>query len=34
MYIAANSLFYLAAGLAIFRVFERKAMRLNKMGQY
>lgn len=34
MYIAANSLFYLFAGLAIFRVFERKAMRLNKMGQY
>lgn len=34
IYVAANSLFYLAAGLAIFRVFERKAMRLNKMGQY
>ncbi len=32
--ITANSLFYLAAGLMVFRVFERKAMRLNKMGQY
>lgn len=34
MYISANSLFYLAAGMAVFRVFERKAMSMNKMGQY
>ncbi len=34
MYIAGNSLFYLGAGLLVFRVFERKALRLNKMGQY
>lgn len=34
MYIAGNSLFYLSAGLLVFRIFERKALRLNKMGQY
>lgn len=34
MYLTGNSLFYLAVGLAVFRVFERRAMVLNKMGQY
>lgn len=34
MYITANSLFYLFSGLLVFRIFERKAMRMNKMGQY
>ncbi len=34
LFIAANSLVYLMAGLFIFRILERKAMKLNKMGQY
>ena len=34
IFIAGNSLFYLLAGLFTFRLFERKAFRLNKMGQY
>jgi ABC-2 type transport system permease protein len=33
-FVAANSAFYLLAGLMIFKVFERRAMKLNKMGQY
>jgi ABC-type polysaccharide/polyol phosphate export permease len=34
LFIAGNSLFYLAIGLAIFRRMEKKAKRLNKMNQY
>jgi ABC-2 type transport system permease protein len=34
LFIAANSLIYLTIGLMIFRMLERKAMKLNKMGQY
>ncbi len=34
LFIAGNSLFYLALGLAIFRRMEKKAKRLNKMNQY
>ncbi|MFO8184591.1 MAG: hypothetical protein R6U39_10520 [Candidatus Aegiribacteria sp.] len=34
LFIAANSLVYLFAGLFIFRLLEKKAMRMNKMGQY
>ncbi len=34
LFIAGNSLFYLAAGLFVFKLLERKAKRLNKMGQY
>lgn len=34
LFIAANSLFYLASGLFVFRLLEKKAKKLNKMGQY
>ena len=34
LFITANSVLYLAGGLAIFRLLEKKAKRLNKMGQY
>jgi len=34
LFIGGNSLFYLTAGLIIFRLLEKKAKRLNKMGQY
>lgn len=34
LFIAANSLSYLAVGLFIFRLLEKKAMRMNMMGQY
>lgn len=34
LFIALNSLFYLALGLWLFRILEKKAMKLNKMGQY
>lgn len=34
LFIALNSLFYLALGLWLFRLLEKKAMKLNKMGQY
>ena len=34
LFISANSIIYLAVGLMIFRLLEKKAKRLNKMGQY
>jgi ABC-2 type transport system permease protein len=34
LFVAANSVFYLWIGLVVFRIFERKARSLNKMGQY
>jgi len=34
LFVAANSVFYLWIGLLVFRIFERKARSLNKMGQY
>lgn len=34
LFICGNSFFYLAAGLGIFRILEKKAMKLNKMSQY
>lgn len=34
LFIAANSLVYLIIGLFVFRQLEKKARRLNKMGQY
>jgi ABC-2 type transport system permease protein len=34
LFIALNSFFYLAIGLIVFRVMEKKARRLNKMNQY
>ncbi len=34
VFVAGNSLFYLAMGLLLFRVFEKRAKKLNKMGQY
>jgi len=34
LFVLGNSLLYLWIGLAVFRLFERKARRLNKMGQY
>lgn len=34
LFITANSAFYLTTGLMIFRLLEKKAKRLNKMGQY
>jgi len=34
LFITANSIFYLALGLLFFRLLEKKAKRLNKMGQY
>lgn len=34
LFIAGNSLAYLAVGLFIFRLLEKKARRLNKLGQY
>lgn len=34
LFVTANSAFYLWIGLLVFRIFERKAMRMNKMGQY
>lgn len=34
LFIAANSIFYMALGLAIFKKMETKAKRLNKMNQY
>lgn len=33
-FVVGNSLLYLAMGLVVFRIFEKKAKRLNKMGQY
>jgi ABC-2 type transport system permease protein len=33
-FIAANSLVYLATGLVVFKIFERRARRLNKLEQY
>lgn len=33
-YVTGNSLLYLALGLMVFRIFEKKAKKLNKMGQY
>lgn len=32
--IAGNSLFYLLIGIVVFRVFERRARKLGKLGQY
>jgi ABC-2 type transport system permease protein len=34
LFIAGNSLFYLTAGLSVFRLLEKRAKKLNKMGQY
>lgn len=34
LFIAGNSIFYMALGLAIFKKMETKAKRLNKMSQY
>lgn len=34
LFIAANSIFYMVLGLAIFKKMEKKARRLNKMNQY
>lgn len=34
LFIAANSLFYMALGLVVFKKMEAKAKRLNKMSQY
>lgn len=34
LFVLGNSLFYLSVGLFVFRLFEKKAKRLNKMGQY
>jgi ABC-type polysaccharide/polyol phosphate export permease len=34
LYIAANSIFYLVAGILIFRLFEKRARKLNKLSQY
>ena len=34
LYIAANSIFYLFVGIVIFRLFEKRARRLNKLAQY
>ena len=34
LFIAANSALYLSLGLFVFRIMEKKARRLNKMGQY
>jgi len=34
LFITANSAVYLSVGLGIFRLLEKKAKRLNKMGQY
>ncbi len=34
LFVIGNSLLFLFIGLSIFRLFERKAKRLNKMGQY
>jgi len=34
LFIAANSLFYLFLGLRLFRIQEKRAMKLGKMGQY
>jgi ABC-2 type transport system permease protein len=34
LFIGANSAFYLFMGLSVFRMTERKARQLNKMGQY
>lgn len=34
LYIAANSALYLAAGILVFRLFEKRARKLNKLGQY
>ncbi len=34
LFVIGNSLFYLSVGLFVFRLFEKKAKRLNKMGQY
>ena len=34
LFVAGNSILYLCIGLWVFRQFERKALRRNKMGQY
>ena len=34
LFIAGNSFFYLLAGIAFFRIFERRARKLGKLGQY
>lgn len=34
LYIAANSGFYLGVGILVFRLFEKRARKLNKLGQY
>jgi ABC-2 type transport system permease protein len=34
LFIFGNSFFYLVLGLGVFRIFERRAMKLNKLGQY
>jgi len=34
LFIAGNSIFYVALGLAVFKRMETKAKRLNKMNQY
>ncbi|PIE53225.1 hypothetical protein CSA37_02460 [Candidatus Fermentibacteria bacterium] len=34
LFIAGNGLFYLMVGLSVFKVLEKKAKQLNKLGQY
>jgi ABC-2 type transport system permease protein len=34
LYVAANSIFYLVVGILVFRLFEKRARKLNKLGQY